>query len=520
MEVWDEENPESSDMDVTLLERIQGNQNNLWEINRTVSDLKREVDSWSSEKPQLEENIRELRRNWGDLIEENRRLRQTIYQRDQTIEKFEKKLQDLTEKTEVRERSLLEFVVPQLNEAERKVEELTLRMENSLINQSKGEELGLSGANGDASVHRDVDRLGRYTADLHNQVTENDKRLAEMRESLESFLEQCKEDDNQREEHERQIRKIKEEMESLKANITGRRLSIASVSDIQDWRKTLKGENNPILHSTQGGYKTRTPVIKAKDIDLLEMHHLMDVDAKERVECFLQQVEQASQTEEGYQTVALARMSDQVRHYVRGLLKEYRGNDPLGEIQRILLENFKRPQQLSDAYRTLMNHRYVIEEEPREFVNRFTTEFSKIRLAFPKEDHPEEEQLWKDIIMEDLPKEIQQKMKWAYPKGISKGLSEMFLAELENQRGYWLRSRVAQVSQARPTEEADRPERRCPWCSDRTRIYYHSRVECPRKPSLRSCYDCLRPNSFRGHNGCPGRPTGQPSVPGPSSSRE
>lgn len=253
--------------------------------------------------------------------------------------------------------------------------------------------------------------------------------------------------------------------------------------------------------SGECGAKPRS-VLSSKDIDKLMMKDLHGIEAHAGVKYFLQQVRSVGATDEERIALGLARMDKDLRLYVDGELGRY-DNPTFDQLEEILRKDFQRPKSAIDAFRELCNNRYHLDDDPREFINTFRIKYRNICRAFPTERLPNEETLWKKVIMDDLPAEMKNRLNIC----AGEGLADMFITELEKERSF-RRVTVAKVKEGdnRPFHRrSPHPQLRvqhCGWCADGSR---HLRRDCPRKPEPFSCYDCLKLQSVRGHVGCPGR---------------
>ena len=203
------------------------------------------------------------------------------------------------------------------------------------------------------------------------------------------------------------------------------------------------------------------------------------------------------------------------------------------------------------AWRDLELDSYMIADNPRAFVNRITCKFSALEAKFPHKSLPNKEKLIKRKLYQGLPTTAQRRVNSFLDDAIS---LNFFLELVEHERQIELvreEDCVHGVYQAKQRENTGavanayegakgedrfeklqqslltltenmkslttnfgsstgrrtpnpRPEPRpCGWCANGSK---HYRLECPRKPPVGSCFDCLQPGVRKGHTGCVGRP--------------
>jgi len=244
---------------------------------------------------------------------------------------------------------------------------------------------------------------------------------------------------------------------------------------------------------------TQYNTLRSKDIEKLSMKDLHGIEALGNIKIFVRQVKQLGGEDDGLcKHIALNRMERDLRIFVDGELESLPDGGKFGDIEKILNGQFSGPQNAMEAYRELCSRSYSLDEDPREFVNKFRARFRIIARAFPQELTPKEEEMWKGVMMEDLPETIKSRLKFC----ACNGMGEAFLTELEMERRL-LRSQVNKVKVKDTVEPKDIVvSYPCGWCQNGSR---HIRSKCPRKPAARSCFDCLAEGKRKGHSGCPGK---------------
>ena len=107
---------------------------------------------------------------------------------------------------------------------------------------------------------------------------------------------------------------------------------------------------------------------------------------------------------------------------------------------------------LSTSYDSL---NISLDDDPRDFVNTFNAKFKSISNAFLNDEMPVADEAWQDIIMDSLPRDIKVRLN-GYLRG---GMAQMFLNELEKERGYYNRGRVAKLNSETPVRQDAAPRR-------------------------------------------------------------
>ena len=243
--------------------------------------------------------------------------------------------------------------------------------------------------------------------------------------------------------------------------------------------------------------------MEVRDIDQLTFSDVKSLHAPAVIHEFCQQVMQVGITEEDRISIAKTRMERRLRLYMGGEIETH-NIKRFEDLRHLLLTGFERAHNADEAVQELYDYRYTIDMDPKEYVNDFREKYRGIHRAFPNEEIPEEERIWKSLILAGLPREFQIRLQ-AYA---GEGMEQKFLLELEKARSLKRWGRVANVTEqvapgTNPTPGTQRqyPDRPCGWCQDGSK---HHRRECPRRPQAHSCFDCLQPNERRGHAGCPG----------------
>ena len=310
--------------------------------------------------------------------------------------------------------------------------------------------------------------------------------------------------------------------------------------------------------------------LETKDIYELKFKDMAKMNAPALIEAFCTQVKHVGGSEEDCVNIALAKMEINLRLYIENQLKD-RGSRTLQEVKDILLNKFNRPRKACDAIDELCNLRFHIEDCPRQYMNEFYRRYDEILRAFPGETPKGPGRMWKNTVIEFLPKEFRRELiNYVDEQG-----DESFIQKLEklkvmydarrnmgalHQSMFTGQQSVTTMQQPLPTMQQSIPtmpqpvpsiqqsmptmhphpvptvqqsvpamqqsvtsplpsgtrqwasiSRKCYWCQDGSE---HLRRDCPRQPPPYSCFDCLQPNSRKGHPGCPGFNGPRPPPPG------
>ena len=262
-----------------------------------------------------------------------------------------------------------------------------------------------------------------------------------------------------------------------------------------------------------GVRKKERTVIEVRDIGELTFDDVHSIHAKTMIQEFMQMVKQVGNSQKEWCSIAYARMDKTLKLCVHSEMRK-RNLSTIEDVENILLSDFDRPKDAAQAFHQLRQLKYSLDDDPRDFVNTFNAKFKSISNAFPSDEMPVADEAWRDIIMDSLPRDIKVRLN-RYLRG---GMAQMFLNELEKERGYYNRGRVAKLNNETPVRQDAAPRTHhkpmpypCGWCQNGSR---HSRANCPREPAPYSCFDCLAPGTLKGHPGCPGfcdsRHGGQP----------
>ena len=249
-------------------------------------------------------------------------------------------------------------------------------------------------------------------------------------------------------------------------------------------------------------------LFKAKDIDQLKLTEMHEVGGKGVRKFFFKQIRLLGGNEEDKIQLALSRMDTNLRPFIDGKLNSMPSRT-VNCLEDLLNREFKGPSNLADAVRNLHSVHYSMSEDPRKFANIFKTRFEMVYSAFPEETRPKRETVLKQILMQDLPLQIKNRLSCFMTEGYSE---DLFISELERER----LNRDFQVATVQERPTYSQPARSppvsdtrnrlgpypCRYCQDGNR---HTPRNCPLNPPPGGCYDCLSSTHRRGDRGCPGR---------------
>ena len=366
---------------------------------------------------------------------------------------------------------------------------------------------------------------------LSTDLTGCQNKIHHLEEKLEQFSFIFQNQQAQAEKEKAELLKAKDlEVEELHRTILGLRNQIYELQ----MKPPSHGSETPIAESVpikqtpspwpepsnndrnSGVRKKERTVIEVRDIGELTFDDVHSIHAKTMIQEFMQMVKQVGNSQKEWCSIAYARMDKTLKLCVHSEMRK-RNLSTIEDVENILLSDFDRPKDAAQAFHQLRQLKYSLDDDPRDFVNTFNAKFKSISNAFPSDEMPVADEAWRDIIMDSLPRDIKVRLN-GYLRG---GMAQMFLNELEKERGYYNRGRVAKLNNETPVRQDAAPRTHpthqkqmpypCGWCQNGSR---HSRANCPREPAPYSCFDCLAPGTLKGHPGCPGfcdsRHGGQP----------
>ena len=283
---------------------------------------------------------------------------------------------------------------------------------------------------------------------------------------------------------------------------------------------------------------TRSHRSDTQDIYVLKFKDMTKLNAPAMIQAFCRQVEHVGGDEDDRANIALAKMDMDLRLYVENQLDDRGVRKPtLSDVKDILINNFNRPKRACDAIDKLCNLPYDIEDCPRQYMYEFYRRYDEIRRAFPEETPRIPGRMWKNTVLKFAPREFGEELK----NYTDEQCDEAFIQKLEKLRADYRYEARRNISALRPpipalqqqlpatqqpmfplqqptytpglsgTRQWSQTSMKCFWCQDGSE---HMRRDCPRQPAVNSCFDCLQPNSRKGHPGCPGFTGSRPPAAG------
>ena len=249
-------------------------------------------------------------------------------------------------------------------------------------------------------------------------------------------------------------------------------------------------------------------LFRARDIDQLKVTELDKISGKITKKFFFYQIRRFGGTDADQFQLALSRMDESLRRFVFNRLNSL-ASQTLQNVEDLLDREFQGPPRLAKVVKDLFSKPYTLSDNPREFANFFKTQYEILCSAFPEESLPDRETMLKQILVQDLPVEIRNRLDCFMTKGFSE---ELFINELDRERLNpnlqvdSVQERLENNQQVRFPPVSDTRNRLgpypCRYCQDGNR---HTPRNCPLNPPPGGCYDCLSSTHRRGDRGCPGR---------------
>ena len=269
-------------------------------------------------------------------------------------------------------------------------------------------------------------------------------------------------------------------------------------------------------------------LFKARDIELLKLKDLYELDGDSGKRFFIKQVRKLGGNEVDQVQLALSRMDRELRLFVSSRLDD-EPIQTLTTVERILEEEFSGPKSQADAMLQLFGRSYNLEKNPRQFAHEFKIRYEAICTAYPETPRPDRVEIFKDVCMDGLPTDIKRYMRCYMSRGWDEN---QFIDALERVRlNQQMTVSVCQtgvkpneVPSAPPANQNNpepkyrarfpnfpltpirnqRPEYtyRCRYCDNGQK---HGSRECPRRPRPGACFDCLDIGHRQGSPRCPGR---------------
>ena len=295
-----------------------------------------------------------------------------------------------------------------------------------------------------------------------------------------------------------------------------------TVSHVVQMVQAMKDSPNPSFSK---------PLLKPRDIAMLELKHLRGEEGEGRLDVFFSQVEQCSPERDERQRIVLSRVDSQLAVYVQDVLTN--GPPRTWKEFKIFIKKELTDQSQNRLYDSINELKYTYDEDPMEFIARVKCKFSLLNLRAEAHNVPHREKVIKNKLCKGMPKDCRDRLELFMDENIS---LEKFLEKLEIERIIAnaqhadvpvvkseplitsplipaVQNSLQQIEQRlaklevpsrvqyapQPRQQALRPY--CPYCRSNS----HKIKECRKNPQPGSCFDCLRMNCRRGDPKCPGR---------------
>ncbi len=271
--------------------------------------------------------------------------------------------------------------------------------------------------------------------------------------------------------------------------------------------------------------KERKPLLKPRDIPILELSQLKGVEGEGKLGIFLSQVENCSLDSEERKRIVTARVDAHIAMYVQAMLKDKEDMSWIEFRKNLTVE--LTDQNPNNLYDELGGLKYDIEEDPMEFVAKLRCKFAILRMKGGGDAEVNIERILKKKMVQGLPRQSRERLElFKEDKVTLKRFLERFSQERTvalAQEGAGVRQikeegeepekvkvdeKLAELERKLEQLKTDRSVRRkpfyskyCPYC----RSASHNVRDCNKRPQPGSCFDCLRMNCRRGQTGCPGR---------------
>ena len=271
--------------------------------------------------------------------------------------------------------------------------------------------------------------------------------------------------------------------------------------------------------------RQQKPLLKPRDIPVLELGQLKGVEGEGKLGIFLSQVENCSLETEERKRIVMARVGAQIAMYVQAMLKD--NSDMSWETFKRNLTVELTDQNPNNLYDELGGLKYDLDEDPMEFVAKLRCKFAILQMKGGGGTEINIEKILKRKMVQGLPRQSRERLELFKEDGVT---LKRFLERFSQERTVALAQEVTGVRQVNEEkkEEPKKPEveeklaelerkleqlrtnrpvrkqfysKYCPFCKSPS----HSVRDCNKHPQPGSCFDCLRMNCRRGQAGCPGR---------------
>ena len=253
--------------------------------------------------------------------------------------------------------------------------------------------------------------------------------------------------------------------------------------------------------------------LKARDVKMLELGQLQDLDASARLQMFFEAVEQCTPESDLRLKIAMTQMDVKLSVMVHNARQQARIRS-WSELKQYLRNEFGVKFDFFQAWHQQAGQRYSWYENPHAFVQNFKCDFSSIEGNFSHQALPNRDKIIKTKLLQGFPKVNQDFLSAFVDDSIP---LDQFLVHVQQQRTMLQQSTpeyAVRANQPHPRSDNSNPMNRsngfsvnpsnsyCAHCKSTS----HDLRDCRSKPPPGCCFDCLRPNCRRGNRDCPGRP--------------
>ncbi|XP_050733579.1 uncharacterized protein LOC127007076 [Eriocheir sinensis] len=261
-----------------------------------------------------------------------------------------------------------------------------------------------------------------------------------------------------------------------------------------------------------------------RDIPILQLHELDDLEAAGKLSLFFDLVEQCTTEDGDRMKVAKTRVGSELAMLIH--IQQGRNSCQSWEdLKQFLKTQFVVEVPLDRAWQHFESHQYDWALNPQGFVNTLIYKYAVIESKFPSDTLPNKEKAIKRKLWSGLPSEAKGRVEGFLDESFP---LNKFVDRVEHERQH--ASTIGRVEKEQPTSEATNPkseskselqalknqldslskmfERLTPgrqlYCSY-CRSNSHDQCECTRSPPPGHCFDCLRKYCRRGQPNCPGK---------------
>lgn len=275
------------------------------------------------------------------------------------------------------------------------------------------------------------------------------------------------------------------------------------------------------------------PLLKPRDITLLELKHLQGLEAEGRLNVFLSQVEAASNIFEERKRIVMSRVDPQLAMYLQTIFNRQEFEN--WETFKIFFKDEFSDANLDKAYACISQIKYDWLDDPQSFANNIKCRYSVLEAKFPSGSLPRMDKVIKKKLLLGLPGYCRERLEIFVEDSIP---LKRFIERVETERLIAMSKesdpikvvdeKLSPSSSCKPTVEPQVAElskqmekmeqnlrelrfrtrtssygnrKYCPYCQ----LNNHSVRDCKRRPEPGSCYDCMKLGCYRGKPNCPGR---------------